>query len=369
MRTELIVAFASGKIRGVLEGGVAAFKGIPYGSAVSGAHRWRSADPAGPWTGIRDALHYGPRAAQMEMSDLGITAPEIDALLLEGAPPPDEWLAQSEDCLTLNLWSPSVGEGRKCPVMVWLHGGGYHGETPPVWWFDGANLARCGDVIVVTVRHRVGPFGYLHLADFPGAAGCEKSGNVGMLDLILALHWVRENIGAFGGDAGNVTIFGESGGGGKVSVLMGMPAADGLYHRAIIQSGARPKAPTAEEGTETARVLMAQLGIRDGDIGALVNTPAQAIIAAEARLAKRFRMPWSAVGLASFQPVVDGSTLPRSPFDPDAPAGSRSVPLMIGTFAGGCPCHGSRPHPASSAALDAPAPTTNCRRLSPLIGR
>jgi para-nitrobenzyl esterase len=331
MRTELIVEFASGKVRGMLEEGVAAFKGIPYGSEVSGAHRWRPADPARPWIGIRGALRYGPRAAQMEISDLGITSPEINTLLLEGAPPPEEWLAQSEDCLTLNLWSPSVGANRKCPVMVWLHGGGYHGETPPVWWFDGTNLARRGDVVVVTVRHRLGPFGYLHLANFPGSAGYEKSGNVGMLDLVLALRWVRENIGAFGGDAGNVTIFGESGGGGKVSVLMGMPAADGLYHRAIIQSGARPRAPTAGEGTETARVLVAELGIRDGDIDALVKTPAEAIIAAQARLAKRFRMPWSAVGLASFQPVVDGSVLPRSPFDPDAPAGSRSVPLMVGT--------------------------------------
>ncbi|HEY3653354.1 MAG TPA: carboxylesterase family protein [Steroidobacteraceae bacterium] len=281
MSEDVVLEIEPGRIRGAVNQGVANFKGIPYGSGVDGAGRWRRAKPVSSWSGVRDTRAYGPRAIQVEHRDIGITSDELEELLLLGEPENDHWKVQSEDCLTLNVWSSSLERNTKHPVMFWCHGGGYYGECPPVWWFDGENLARDGQVVVVTVRHRLGTLGYLHLADLPGAVAYEDSGNIGMLDLVDALRWVRNNIERFGGDPDNVTIFGESGGGGKVSVLMAMPEAKGLFHKAIIQSGPHLRSPSREEATETATALLAELGLSPNDVDKLARISSECLVAAQ----------------------------------------------------------------------------------------
>ncbi len=222
-----IVETTAGRIRGATSASaIQSFKGIPYGAPTDGRNRFQP--PARPprWPGVRDALHYGPSSPQpaggMMERLLGFNFSE---------PVPS-----SEDCLALNVWTPAAGDGRERPVLFWCHGGGYTMGSGSGGFYDGTNLARRGDAVVVTVNHRLGPFGYCYLADLEGDVYA-LSGNAGMLDLVAALEWVRDNISAFGGDPGNVTVFGESGGGGKVSALLAMPRAAGLFHRAIVQSG------------------------------------------------------------------------------------------------------------------------------------
>ena len=210
---------AAGKIRGVVQEGVNVFKGVPYGASTTGKNRFMPARKPVPWPGVRDALHYGPSAPQGNGKTVARGVAPI-----------------SEDCLVLNVWTRGLNDGVKRPVMVWIHGGGFatlSGSSPA---YDGVNLAKRGDVVLITLNHRLNVFGFLDLADLAGDQYAQ-SGNVGMLDLVHALDWVRDNITNFGGDPNNVTIFGESGGGRKVSTLLAMPAAKGLFHRAIIESG------------------------------------------------------------------------------------------------------------------------------------
>src|SRR5215469_8068453 len=230
-----IVEITGGKLRGALNAGIYSFKGIPYGASTAGRNRFMPPQPPQRWAGLRDALAYAGHAWQLPNRPK--RRPVLETLL-----GPADATPEGEDCLTLNVWTPGLG-GAKRPVMVWLHGGafGYGSGNRAVT--DGANLARRGDVVVVSVNHRLNIFGFLHLADIGGETWAH-SGNAGVLDLVAALHWVRDNIAGFGGDPGNVTIFGESGGGGKVSALLAMPAARGLFHRAIIQSGAAIRVST-----------------------------------------------------------------------------------------------------------------------------
>ncbi len=239
-----------GKIRGTADNGVNVFKGIPYAESPEGDGRFRAPRQLKPWTGVRDAFEFGNRAMQDDNA-FGLN-PALVKLFAGRALPP-----MSENCLVLNVWTPAVNDGRKRPVMFWCHGGAFisgSGDSP---WYDGTNLCRRGDVVVVTINHRLGAFGYLHLGEF--GEEFAASGNAGMLDIVAALQWVRDNIAAFGGDAGNVTIFGESGGGAKVSVLMAMPAAHGLFHKAIIQSGPAVQMASRDDASETARQLLAEL--------------------------------------------------------------------------------------------------------------
>jgi para-nitrobenzyl esterase len=223
-----VVETATGKIRGSVAGGIHAFKGIPYGASTAGANRFRPPQPVAAWSSVRDVLAYQSKAPQSPAQVK--RRAEMDNILgpVDGSP-------ESEDCLTLNIWTRGIAGKR--PVMVWLHGGAFAYGSGNRAVTDGANLARRGDVVVVSVNHRLNICGYLHLEDVAGErfAG---SGNAGSLDMVRALEWVRDNIAAFGGDPGCVTIFGESGGGGKVSALLVMPGAKGLFHRAVIQSGA-----------------------------------------------------------------------------------------------------------------------------------
>jgi para-nitrobenzyl esterase len=242
-----------------------------------------------------------------------------------------EPLPMSENCLFLNIWTPGLSDGRTRPVMFWCHGGAFivgSGSSP---WYTGTNLAQKGDVVVVTINHRLGAFGYLHLEDL-GGEQFASSGSAGMLDIIAALEWVRDNIASFGGDPGNVTIFGESGGGAKVSVLMAMPAAQGLFHKAIIQSGPAVQMASREDGTETVRQVLAELGLGAGQLPELRKIPAERLLKAQAAVLKKIgMMSFADRRRRGFNPVVDGQHLPAGPFEPAAPEISAQIPLIIGT--------------------------------------
>jgi para-nitrobenzyl esterase len=318
-----IVETAAGKLRGLSTNGIHSFKGVPYAAAVSGANRFRPPQPVLPWSAVRDARTYYGRAWQLP------NRPARRAVLetLLGRP---DTTPETEDCLTLNLWTPCLDDRTRRPVMVWLHGGafGYGSGNRAVT--DGANLARRGDVVVVSVNHRLNIFGFLHLADIAGTEWAH-SGNAGMLDIVAALRWVGDNVTAFGGDPGNVTIFGESGGGGKVSVLLAMPQAQGLFHRAIIQSGAAVRVSTRERATALADAAIKHLGLRADECRRLQTVGSETLLAAIAPAARGVgRSRWPLLDRYDFGPVVDGVDLPQHPADPQAPAIADPVPILIG---------------------------------------
>jgi para-nitrobenzyl esterase len=320
---EAVVETVSGKVRGQKERGVSFFMGIPYAAAPLGENRFRPPRKIAPWTGTRDALAYGNLAIQADNA-FSLPADLMAIWPLGGVE------KTSEDCLYLNVWTSGTS-GNKRPVMFWCHGGGFFTGSGSSPWTDGGNLCRLDDVVVVSFNHRLGALGYLHLEDIAGSdfAG---AGTAGVRDIVAALEWVRDNIANFGGDAGNVTIFGESGGGAKVSVLMALPSAKGLFHKAIIQSGPALQMATREDGTKTARQFLAELGLGDKDAAKLRSLPVEQILAAQnavqasvrgASIADRRRL--------GFNPVIDGTFFPGGPFAPEAPAASTEVPLMIGS--------------------------------------
>jgi para-nitrobenzyl esterase len=302
-----VVETAYGKIRGTQQNKVLAFRGVPYGASTAGEMRFMPAAKPKPWTGVIDTVELGHRSPQ---SLPGIEPPEVAAT--------DRKEPMGEDCLVLNVWTQSTRPGKR-PVMVWLHGGGYSSGSAGFTIYDGANLARYHDVVVVGVNHRLNVFGYLYLAGMGGAKYAESS-NVGQMDIVAALEWVRDNIAKFGGDPNNVTIFGQSGGGGKVSNLLAMPPAKGLFHRAIIQSGANLRSTPVEDANKSTEMYLAKLGLKADQIDALQKMPMQQLIDAM-RGVRGLRLA----------PVVDGKTLDRHPFDPDAPAISANVPILLGT--------------------------------------
>jgi para-nitrobenzyl esterase len=305
--TASIVQTTSGPIRGELDDGVHAFLGVPYGGPTGGAQRFRPPTLPEPWSSVRDATAFGPSCPQPASRPYGWTIED----------------AEGEGCLVLNVWSGGL-DGTDRPVLVWLHGGGYaigSGSWPT---YHGANLARRGDAVVVTVNHRLGALGYLHLGELAGDEYA-SSGNVGMLDLVQVLEWVRDNIAAFGGDAGNVTIFGESGGGAKVSTLLAMPSAAGLFHKAIIQSGPGLRLQTVEQATTLAAKFLAELGIGADQIDELHARSADELLAAQTAV-----LPGGAAGRGGFAPVLDGRTVTSHPGNALADGTAPDVPLMIG---------------------------------------
>jgi para-nitrobenzyl esterase len=295
-----------GAVRGDLVDGINVFKGIPYGAPTGGSGRFMPAQPPARWGAVRDARRYGDQCPQLP-------GPAIPAFA--------SWVTQtgeSEDCLVLNVWTPGLGDGRKRPIMVWLHGGGYdqyNGSTPV---YDGVRLCQRGDVVVVTLNHRLNLFGYLYLAEIGGDRFAD-SGNIGQLDIVAALQWVRDNAEAFGGDASRVMIFGESGGGGKVSTLLAMPPAKGLFGRAAIESGPGLVGIQPAAATATAKAVCAALGAGPGD---LQHVSFDRLVDALKTVGKD--------PAHRFGPVVDGRSLPRDPFTPDAPAISADVPIIVG---------------------------------------
>jgi para-nitrobenzyl esterase len=298
--SEVVVDTAAGKIRGAIVNGIRTFKGVPYGASTEGAGRFMPPRKPVAWTGVRDTLSLGPSCPQLP----GFKTPEIQMMQNLSSNP------SSEDCLVLNVWTPGTDSARR-PVMFWLHGGGFQFGSGGQAFYDGANLARRGDVVTITINHRLGCLGYLHLGDL--------GGNVGMLDAVMALEWVRDNIERFGGDPKNVMIFGESGGGSKVSTLLGMPAAKGLFHRAAIESGPGLTAVPREAATKTATAFLNLLGLDKTKLDQLQKVSVEELIEAQS------------MTRGGFSPVHDGDVIPENMFDPVATPISADVPLLIGS--------------------------------------
>src|SRR5580700_5148237 len=302
----------SGKVQGISNTGIKEFKGIPYGAPTGGKNRYMPPQKPAAWTGVKECLAYGP------------ISPQTIAALTSDYSQLIEWDRHSasgmgEDVLTLNIWTPGLNDGNKRAVLVSFHGGGFATGSGNGPQYDGTQLARLADVVVVTVNHRLASFGYLHLADLGAPPEFAHAGVVGMMDLVASLEWVRDNIEKFGGDPAKVMIFGQSGGGAKTSVILAMPSAKGLFHSAGVQSGSTIRSATREAGTRSAEALLAKLGIAKGNIADIQKVSWQQILEAQ-----------TAAG-AAFTPVVDGTVIPHHPFDPTAPPESADVPVIIST--------------------------------------
>jgi para-nitrobenzyl esterase len=310
------VSTTVGKVRGLITtNNVQAFKGVPYGASTARARRFLPPLKPQPWTGVFDAFKIGHRS------------PLVDSVLVKEWEPLNLREPMGEDCLNLNIWTPEVGASGKRPVMVWLHGGGYGAGSPNMVPYDGANLARKHDVVVVGITHRLNAFGFMYLTELGGEKYADAS-NAGMRDIIAGLEWIRDNIANFGGDPGSVTIFGQSGGAGKVSTLLGMPAARGLFHRAVAQSGSAIASMPARVGTQNAEAFMARLGLQGHQVDELQKLPMEQLIAA---LGPRGGGGAAGGGGFAASPVVDGKSLPHDVFSPTASTLSAGIPLLIGS--------------------------------------
>ena len=301
----------AGKVQGMVNTGIKEFKGVPYGAPTGGKNRFMPPKKPIPWTGVKECHAHGQISPQ--------TLPDLRGeygMMIEW----DQHTGgMGEDVLSLNIWTPGVGDGAKRPVMVSFHGGGWatgSGNSPG---YDGAQLALFGDVVVVTVNHRLASFGYLHLADLGAPPEFASAGVAGVMDMAASLEWVRDNIANFGGDPGKVFIFGQSGGGAKTTVMLANPAAKGLFHRAAVQSGSALRLRTREQATHDAEALLTTLGLPKTRIADLQKYSWQDLLQAQS------------VTRANFSPVMDGHYLPHHPWDPAAPPESADVPIIVST--------------------------------------
>lgn len=309
-----VVETAYGKVQGIANIGIREFKGIPYGAPTGGKNRFLAPKKPAAWSGMRECFGHGqicPQTLADLRSDYG--------MMIQWDQQPG---GMGEDCLTLNVWTPGVNDGGKRAVLVSFHGGGFATGSSNAPGYDGAQLAKLGDVVVVTVNHRLATFGYLHVADLGAPPEFAQAGVSGIMDLVAALQWVRDNIERFGGNPQKVMIFGQSGGGAKTTTILATPSAKGLFHCAGVQSGSALRLSTREQATKRAETLLAKLGISRNNFADLQKISWQQILEAQASLG---------LGLGGFSPVVDGNVLPHHPFDPVAPPESADVPVMIST--------------------------------------
>lgn len=305
---------ASGRIQGLISSGIRQFKGVPYGAPTAAANRFQRPQTVKPWTGTRDCFGYAPVSPQVPYDVGHDYARLIQFDLNVGLG------GMGEDCLHLNIWTPGTDRQSKRAVLFCIHGGGFaicSGNHP---MYDGAKLAQWGDAVLVTVTHRLSSFGFLDLQDLDPHHRWADASSAGMLDLVAALEWVRNNIANFGGDPDCVTIFGQSGGGWKVSTLLGMPAARGLFHRAVIQSGSLVSHMPREAAAQVSQAFLGQLGLTPGTLDRIQDLPFTQILAAQ-----------TAFGAHAFAPIVDGTHIPAHPLDPQVAALSEQVPLIIST--------------------------------------
>jgi len=306
-RLSPIVDTSNGKVRGYVEDGIHTFRGLRYGAPTGGVNRFRPPATPAPWTGVMHGyVAAGGNVAPQLTADSSSPNRWTNALDPDGPP-------MSEDCLFLNLFTPGVNDNVRRPVMVWLHGGAWARGSGVEPAFDGTRLARRGDSVIITINHRLNLFAYLYLADLLGAEYAD-SGNAGALDIIAALQWIKENVANFGGDPGNVTLFGWSSGGADVCQLLAMPAADGLFHKAIIQSGAQLTLRTREEAARAAEQTLGRLGLNRARAREILVLSMEAVLA----------------GGGGGAPTVDGRSVPRQLWEPDAPPTARKVPILVG---------------------------------------
>jgi para-nitrobenzyl esterase len=304
---------AYGRVQGIQTTGIKQFKGIPYGASTGGRNRFMPPKKPVAWKGVRECFAHGqisPQALTDLRSDYGIMI---------------HWDYQpggmGEDCLNLNVWTPGLKDGAKRPVLVCFHGGGFTTGSSNALGYDGAQLARFGDVVVVCVNHRLAAFGYTQLADLGAPAEFASAGVAGIMDLTASLEWVRDNIENFGGNPNNVMIFGQSGGGAKTTSMLATPAAKGLFHRAAVQSGSMLKFVPRDRATASAEALLKQLEIPKSRIADLQKISWQQLLEAQVAVG-------AGVGAG---PVLDGKYLTHDPFDPAAPPESAEIPLIVST--------------------------------------
>lgn len=305
----------SGKVLGIDNAGVKGFRGIPYGAPTGGRARYMPPKKPAPWTGVRECLVWGGINPQTPADIRSDYAQMImwDRHIGDGP--------MGEDCLVLNVWTPGVDSAKRA-VMVSFHGGGWETGSGNFPGFDGTNLAKFGDVVVVTVNHRLSSFGYLNLVDAGAPSEFGYAGCAGVMDMTASLEWVRDNIANFGGDPGRVMIFGQSGGGAKTSVMLSVPAAKGLFHRAAVQSGSQLRYAPKDKAAENAEKLLGKLGLSRKNAADIQKVDWRRILDAQASLAGEG---------ASFTPVMDGKYLTHDPFDGKAPAESADVPIIVST--------------------------------------
>jgi para-nitrobenzyl esterase len=312
-----IVETTSGKIEGTFKNGIYKFAGIPYAASPTGSRRWLPPAPVEPWSGVLQAKQFAPTCPQNPMA-----IPVLSALQPE---------PQNEDCLYLNVWTPGLDDARR-PVMVWIHGGGFTTGSGSSLAYNGRTLATRGNTVIVTINYRLGAFGFLNLNEVTGGK-IPSTGNEGLLDQVFALKWVRDNIAAFGGDPRNVTIFGESAGAMSVACLLAMPGAKGLFHKAVLQSGAAHTIYTKEKGILATMTLLDILKMSPQDIDGLRSLTVKQLLAAQQEFGIR-ALDWkSGLGVLPFEPVVDGKVLPKPPIEAIASGSAASIPVLIGTTA------------------------------------
>ena len=320
--TTAVVQTEAGKVAGYSDDGLFIFKGIPYAEAE------RFMPPVNPkaWDGVRNSRAYGPTCPQGKRTGW---YSDDQAFAFDW----DDGFSD-ENCLRVNIWTPNLKNGKKHPVMVWLHGGGYSaGSGQELPSYDGAALSKKGDVVVVSLNHRLNVLGFLDLSAFGDKYA--KSGNVGLLDLVAALQWVNNNIANFGGDPSNITIFGQSGGGGKVSTLLATPAAEGLFHKAIVQSGSMIQAMEANYSRRIGLATLSELGIPPSRIDEIQKVPYEQLLDAGNKAVAKIKAEADKEGFSFFifgwAPTVDGTVLPAQPFSPNAPEQSKNIPMLIGS--------------------------------------